>query len=82
MVNEEDTMSFQTAAATPQIGNGHHDALVLADAGDDLWLVRAKFDSPPDIGTHFSFQGIEWLIAWSCEQGFGARPVAPIEGTA
>jgi hypothetical protein len=42
MVDEEDTMSFQTAAATPQIGNGHHDALVLADAGDDLWLVRAK----------------------------------------
>jgi hypothetical protein len=68
-------MNCQTmTTTTPEIGCGSYNTLVLADAGSDLWLVRARFNTPPEIGTQFSFQGIDWQIDWSCETGYGARP--------
>jgi len=57
---------------TFEVGEGRHAALVLADAGTDMWILRAWFLSRPDVGTRFSFNGIEWTIVWRCEKGFGA----------
>ena len=62
-------------ASVPEIGHGAHDVLVLADAGSEIWLVRARFDEPPDIGTDFLFNGLAWRITWCCGDGFGALPV-------
>lgn len=67
-------MSCAARTDTPRIGRGPHSALVLADAGSDMWLVRANFDNPPRVGTAFSFNGQEWKIAWQSERGFGAQP--------
>jgi hypothetical protein len=68
-------VSLSTTSTTPEIGSGVHDALVLADSGSDMWLVRARFDEEPTIGTDFLFNGVAWRITWSCGEGFGALPV-------
>ncbi len=71
-----------TRAITPKIGDGSFHALVLADAGSDMWFVRARFQQPPEVGTQFSFQGIDWQIAWSCDKGYGAQPTGQTVGNA
>ena len=67
-------MSYEIAVRTPHGGSGRYTALVLADAGSDMWLVRARFTEPPDVGSRFTFKDREWRLIWRCAQGFGARP--------
>ena len=67
-------MSYEIAAQTPRVGSGRYTALVLADARSDMWLVRARFPEPPEVGSRFTFNDREWRLIWRCAQGFGARP--------
>ena len=67
-------MSYETAEQAQQTDAARSTALVLADAGSDMWIVRARFPEPPDVGSRFTFQEIEWRLVWRCERGFGAHP--------
>jgi hypothetical protein len=66
--------SMELDMATDRVGQGRHQTLVLAEAGDDMWLVKAKFDDRPSVGTRFTFLDSEWEIAWTRPEGCGAVP--------
>ncbi len=68
-------MSYETAEQSSASESGRYEALVLADAGSDMWLLRARFVDPPDLGSRFEFLDLEWQLVWRCDQGFGAQPI-------
>jgi hypothetical protein len=54
-------------------GSGHWSALVLADAGTDMWLVRVRFPEPPRRGLVFWFRELQWQVERA--EPFGCRAV-------
>ncbi len=43
-------------------GAGPWSALVLVDAGADMWLVRVRFPEPPRRGLVFWFRDVQWQV--------------------
>jgi urease beta subunit len=63
-------------------GRGRHAAVVVADAGDEAWVVMVLGDSPLAVGSRFDFQGESWEITHDrgTGRGFIAIPSAQLAG--
>ncbi len=54
-------------------GSGPWSALVLVDAGADMWLARVRFPEPPRPGLVFWFRELQWQVDRA--EPFGCRAV-------
>ncbi len=63
-------------------GRGGHVAVVVADAGQEAWVVVVRDERPLTVGSRFVFQGQEWEITHDrgTRRGFIAIPVVTLAG--
>ena len=61
----------------PRVGFGDHEAPVIADAGDDAWVVVVRSPKPLALGNRFDFGGLTWEIVRQRDllRGYVAWPV-------
>ena len=61
-----------------QTGHGAHAVPVIADRGDEAWVVLVHFPQPPRVGDRFTFARLTWQLVREKDhtRGFVARPVA------
>lgn len=61
----------------PRVGVGDHQAPVIADAGDDAWVVLVRSPQPLVLGSRFDFAGLTWEIVRQQDllRGYVAWPV-------
>lgn len=57
-------------------GSGAYAVPVIADRGDDAWVVLVRFPAAPRVGDRFSFDSITWELVRDRDhaRGYVARP--------
>lgn len=60
-----------------RVGTGVHAAPVIADGGDEAYVVVVSSDAPLGVGSRFEFAGLTWEIVRTRDliRGFVAWPV-------
>ena len=60
-----------------QTGSGRFAAPVIADCGEDAWVVLVRSRAPLALGSRFEFAGLDWEIVREPDpvRGFVAWPV-------
>jgi len=46
----------------PRVGFGDHEAPVIADAGDEAWVVLVRTPRRLQLGHRFEFGGLTWEV--------------------
>jgi hypothetical protein len=66
-----------TGTAAYRIGDGEHAAPVIADRGDQAWVVTVHSQEPLTVGSRFEFGGLTWEIVRGRDllRGFVAWPI-------